>query len=182
MAQPRRNDLLGVQALCAVAAYAAAVSDDGFASTIVPACLFGSAVPGLQVPAPGVGANALVVLLIISSGSGLVRPLRWGVPAAVIVAAVVSTETTLRRVMPRWLLAAGNASCATCLTPGLIVVAAFILSARSIAFDAAGLAATIILSLFFGGIVERIVHSCVEQIFPLRPRNRRPVSTLPAPG
>jgi peptidoglycan/LPS O-acetylase OafA/YrhL len=176
--------------LAAVAAYAITVSPDGFANTIVLEFLFGivigSAIPRLQALPPilglGVGAIAFLVLLVIPIGNGLMRPLSWGIPAAVIVAAVVSTEITLRRVIPRWLLAAGNASYATYLTHGFIVPVVFILCARSIAFDAAGLAATIILSLFFSGIVGQIFHSVIEQPCLLRLRTKRPVSTLPAPG
>jgi exopolysaccharide production protein ExoZ len=176
--------------LVAVAAYAVTVSADGFASTIMLEFLFGIAIgcsiPKLQalpqVLGLGVGAIAFVVLLVIPSGNGLMRPLSWGVPAALVVAAAVSTEMSLRQVMPRWLLAAGNASYATYLTHGFIVPAVFIVCARSIAFDAAGLAATIILSLFFSGIAGQVFHSAIEQPLLLRLRTRRPVSTLPAPG
>jgi exopolysaccharide production protein ExoZ len=175
--------------LVAVAVYAITVSSEGFASTIVLEFLFGIAigytVPRLQALPPALGlsfgAIAFIVLLVIPPGSGLMRPLSWGIPAAVIVASVVSTEMTLRRLMPRWLLTAGNASYATYLTHGFVVPASFLFT-RSIAFDAVGLAATVILVLFFSGIVGQIFDSAIEQPLLLRLRTRRPVSTLPAPG
>jgi exopolysaccharide production protein ExoZ len=175
--------------LMAVAVYAITVSPDGFANTIVLEFLFGIAIgyniPRLQALPPtlglSVGAVAFVVLVVIPPVSGLMRPLTWGIPAAAIVASVVSTEMTLRRPMPRWLLAAGNASYATYLTHGFLVPVVF-LCTRSIAFDTIGLAVTVILSLFFSGIVGQIFHSAIEQPLLLRLRTRRPVSTLPAPG
>src|SRR4051794_6106098 len=175
--------------LMVVAIYAITTSSQGFANTIVLEFLFGiaigNAIPRLQALAPilglSLGAFAFVALLIMPPIDTLARPLTWGVPAAVIVAAAVSTEMTLRRLMPRWLLTAGNASYATYLTHGFVVPAVFLFT-RSIAFDSVGLAAAIILSLFFSGIVGQVFHSVIEQPLLLRLRTRRPVSTVPASG
>nr|WP_294529673.1 acyltransferase [uncultured Rhodopila sp.] len=176
--------------LIAVMAYAAITRSDGFANTIVLEFLFGiaigHAVPRLQsLPAAvslATGAIAFLLLVAVPVGDDLLRPITWGVPAAVIVASVVSAEMTLRHMIPRWLLAAGNASYATYLTHGFVVPAVFILCARSIGFEPAGLAATIILSLFVSAVAGQITHYVVEQPLLLRLRTRRPVSTLPAPG
>nr|WP_294507743.1 acyltransferase [uncultured Rhodopila sp.] len=177
-------------ALIAVTVYAVITRTDGFANTIVLEFLFGiaigHAIPRLQsLPAAvslPAGAVALGLLVTVPMGYDFLRPIAWGVPAAVIVGSVVSAEITLRHVMPRWLLAAGNASYATYLTHGFVVPAVFILCARSIGFEPAGLAATIILSLFVSAFAGQITHHVVEQPLLLRLRTRRPVSTLPAPG
>jgi peptidoglycan/LPS O-acetylase OafA/YrhL len=173
-----------------VAAFAVIATSNGFANTIVLEFLFGiaigNAIPTLQSLPPAVsipaGSAAFLLLLGIPVGGDLWRPLTWGIPAGVVVAAVVSAEMTLRHAMPLWLLAAGNASYATYLTHGFVVPAVFILCARSIAFDPAGLAATIIVSLFVSAIVGQLTHYVIEQPLMLRLRTTRPVSTLPAPG
>jgi exopolysaccharide production protein ExoZ len=176
--------------MMAVAGFAVMVTAQGFASTIVLEFLFGiaigSSIPRLQSLPPLVsipaGAAAFLLLVAVPPGGDVWRPLTWGIPAAVIVAAVVSAELPLRRAMPRWLLAAGNASYATYLTHGFVVPAVFILCAKSIAFDPAGLAATVILSLFVSAMVGQLTHYVVEQPLMLRLRTSRPVSTIPAPG
>jgi peptidoglycan/LPS O-acetylase OafA/YrhL len=176
--------------LLAVAVFAVIMHADGFANTIVLEFLFGIAIgrtiPRLQAVPPAIslpaGAAALLLLVAIPIGGPLLRPLTWGVPAAIIVGSVVAAEMSLRRGLPRWLLGAGNASYATYLTHGFVVPAVFMLCARSIGFDPAGLAATIILSLFVSAAVGQVTHYAVEQPLLLRLRAGRPVSTLPAPG
>ncbi len=84
--------------------------------------------------------------------------------------------------MPRWLLAAGDASCATYVTHGFVIPAVFVLCAQSIAFDWAGLGAVVIFSEVFGAVVGQPTDIAIEQPLLLRPRTRRPVSTMPAPG
>jgi peptidoglycan/LPS O-acetylase OafA/YrhL len=176
--------------MIAVAAFAVIVTANGFASTIVVEFLFGIAIgnsiPRLQslpsVVSIPVGAAAFLILLIIPVGGDLWRPLTWGIPAAVVVASVVSAEMPLRRAMPKWLLSAGNASYATYLTHGFVVPAVFFVCARSIAFDPAGLAAMVILSLFVSAMVGQLAHYGIEQPLMLRLRTARRVSTLPAAG
>jgi peptidoglycan/LPS O-acetylase OafA/YrhL len=177
-------------ALLALAGYAALVPADGFANTIVMEFLFGMAiggcVPWLQrrQPAYGISIGTLcfVLLLIVPAGGAVPRPFTWGVPAAIIVAGAVSAEMTLRRRIPAWLLAAGNASYATYLTHGFIVPAVFMLCARSIGFDAVGLPVTVISSLFLSAALGQITHLLIEQPLILRLRTGRSVSTQPAPG
>jgi peptidoglycan/LPS O-acetylase OafA/YrhL len=179
-----------VPVLVAVAACAVLVPGYGFFNTIVLEFLFGIAIgnsiPLLQSLRPGwsltAGAAAFVMLLIVPVGSGLMRPLSWGVPAAIIVASVVSAEMVLRRVMPGWLLQAGNASYSTYLTHGFVVPAVSMVCARSIGFDTVSLMTTVILSLFLSAVAGELTHCVIEQPLLLRLRTRRPVSTLPAPG
>lgn len=176
--------------LLAFAALAFAGPPSGFANTIAIEFLFGiaigSAIPRLQSLPPAVGIIAgsvgFAILLIVPVGDGLARPLTWGVPAAIIVASVVSAEIAIRRHLPRWLLSAGNASYATYLTHGFVIPVVFVLCARSISFDWAGLGAIIIFGVVISAIVGHITHVAIEQPLLLRLRTRRPVSTMPAPG
>jgi peptidoglycan/LPS O-acetylase OafA/YrhL len=176
-----------VPALLAVAALACAGPDNGFANTIVLEFLFGIAigrcVPRLQALPPlacgAAGLAALALLAAVPVFGGLLRPLTWGLPAAAVVAATVATEMPLRRVMPGWLLAAGNASYATYLTHGFVVPAVFIIVTRLLP---GGMAAMIALTLLASAAAGQVTHALIEQPLLLRLRTRRPVSTLPAPG
>ena len=164
--------------------------DNGFANTIVLEFLAGIAIGrGLQrlqtVPIPWaalVGVAGFILFAVAPLPDGRLRPLIWGLPAAAVVAAVVALEMPLRTVMPRWLLAAGNASYATYLTHGFVVPAVYIVVARLAGNDTVGLAAMIVLCLFLGGLGGQVTHAVLEQPLLLRLRTRRPVSTLPAPG
>jgi exopolysaccharide production protein ExoZ len=164
--------------------------EDGFANTMAAEFLFGLAigntVPWLQSLRPAIGATigliAFGLLLVAPVVDGLVRPLTWGVPAACIVAAVVSLEMSIRHHLPRWLLEAGNASYATYLTHGFVIPAVFILCSRSLPLDWVGLSGTIIVGLVVSAVAGQVTHLVIEQPLLLRLRARRPVSTLPAPG
>jgi peptidoglycan/LPS O-acetylase OafA/YrhL len=179
-----------VPVLLVMSALAWAGPNDGFANTIVLEFLFGiaigHAIPQLQTCPPrlcaAVGLIGFGVLLAGPGVDGLLRPLTWGVPAACIVASTVASEVALRRVIPRWLLAAGNASYATYLTHGFVVPAVFIVCVHVIPMDGLGLAVSIILSLIVSAIAGQVTHAVIEQPLLLRLRSRRPVSTLPAPG
>lgn len=179
-----------VPALLVFAAFAFLTPSNDFANTIAVEFLFGiaigSVIPRLQSMPPAiavtVGLIAGAILLVVPVESGLARPLTWGIPAACIVASAVSAEMAIRRHLPRWLLAAGNASYATYLTHGFVVPLVFILCARSISFDWAGFAASIILSLVVSALVGQLTHAVIEQPLLVRLRTRRPVSTIPAPG
>jgi peptidoglycan/LPS O-acetylase OafA/YrhL len=179
-----------VPVLLAVAALALVTPAGSFANTMIAEFLFGIAigygVPYLQrLPASGglvIGGAALALLLVAPGGDGLVRPLTWGLPAACVVACAVACESPLRRVIPRWLRSAGDASYATYLTHGFVVPAAFIICARSISVDWAGFPVMVILTLAGSAIAGQITHLLIEQPLLLRLRTRRPVSTITAPG
>jgi exopolysaccharide production protein ExoZ len=179
-----------VPTLLAFSALALVVPSDSFANTIAAEFIFGiaigNAIPWLQSLRPAIGVTvgliAFALLLVVPVYDGLARPLTWGIPAACIVAAVVSTEMFIRRRLPGWLLAAGNASYATYLTHGFVVPAVFILCVRSMPSDWAGLGATVIVSLVVSAIVGQVTHHIIEQPLLLRLRSRRPISTIPAPG
>jgi exopolysaccharide production protein ExoZ len=173
-----------VPALLLFAGTALISTSDGFANTIVAEFIFGiiigNAIPRLQTLRPAVGLIAFALLLIVPVGSGLARPLTWGFLAAGVVAAVVSIEMSIRRHLPGWLLAAGNASYATYLTHGFVIPAVFILCKRLIGLGWVGLGPMVILGLFCSAILGQIIHVLVEKPLLLHLRTRRPVSAMPA--
>jgi exopolysaccharide production protein ExoZ len=179
-----------VPVLLIVAAIAVVGPDNGFANTMVLEFLAGIAIgrrlERLQtVPVPWaaiVGIAGFALLLVAPLPDGRLRPLIWGLPAASLVAAAVAAEVPLRRLMPRWLLAAGNASYATYLTHGFVVPAVYLVVGHLTGNDTIGLAAMIVLCLLLSGLGGQITHAVIEQPLLLRFRTRRPVATLPAPG
>jgi exopolysaccharide production protein ExoZ len=179
-----------VPMLLLVVAIACVAPPEEFANTMVAEFIFGivigRSIPWLRSLPPSVGTivgvAGFATLLMIPVLGGILRPLTWGLPAACVVAAVVALEMPARKMIPRWLLAAGNASYATYLTHGFVVPAVFILCAKSISVDWAGVTATIILSLVISLIVGQAVHHFIEQPLLLRLRTRRPISTITAPG
>lgn len=172
--------------LLAFAALAFFLPEGGFTNTIVVEFIFGiligNALPRLRNVPPAIaaviGSIAFALLVTVPIGDALARPLTWGLPAAGIVAATVSAELSLRRWLPRWLLAAGNASYATYLTHGFVIPAAFLL-VRPVS---ANLAAMILVGLTVSAAVGHVTHRLIEQPLLLSLRSRRPVSTLPAAG
>jgi len=179
-----------VPALLAFAALAFVGPEGGFANTIALEFLLGIAIgnsiPYLQSLPLTIGIIAgsigFATLLTVPIGNGSVRPLTWGLPAACIVAATVSIEMSIRHLLPRWLQAAGNASYATYLTHGFVVPVVFILCARSISLDWAGLTATIIITLMASAIVGQVTHHVIEQPLLVRLRSKPQTATVPAPG
>jgi exopolysaccharide production protein ExoZ len=179
-----------VPVLLVFAAVAFVAPADTFANTIVLEFMFGiaigNAIPRLQALSPWIGAAigslALGLLLVVPAFDGLARPLTWGIPAACIVAAVVSSELAIRKHLPRWLLAAGNASYATYLTHGFAVPVVFILCVRVGPRDWIGLSVMIIFCLIASAIAGQITHLIIEQPLLLRLRSGRPASTIPATG
>jgi exopolysaccharide production protein ExoZ len=179
-----------IPALTAVALIAVLEPVPGFANTIVLEFLFGivigMAVPRLQtVPVTvslPLGLIGLGFLLVGPVISGVLRPVTWGLPAACLVACTVAAEATVRRWLPRWLLAAGNASYATYLTHGFVIPVVFLLCIRSTAVDWVGLTLTIILGLLISAVVGQVTHHFFEQPLLFRLRPRRTVSEFAAPG
>jgi exopolysaccharide production protein ExoZ len=158
-----------------------------FANTIVVEFIFGiiigQSVSQLQALPPAwggmIGGVALIILLTVPGISTNARPLTWGLPAACIVATVVATEMRLRRIVPRWLLAAGNASYATYLTPGG-GQAARLLCARLMAPDWSGLLATAVVSLVTSALAGQLIHQIIEKPILLRLRFRQSAAAVKA--
>ena len=173
-------------ALLTFAALAFVLPAGGFANTIVVEFIFGiligNAIPRLRNMPPSVAAAigliAFAILMVIPVGNGLARPLAWGIPAACIVAAAVATELSLRPWLPRWLLAAGNASYATYLTHGFVIPAVYLLI-RPLPTN---LVAMVIVGLIVSAAAGHVTHRLIEQPLLFSLRTRRPVSTLPAAG
>jgi exopolysaccharide production protein ExoZ len=168
---------------------AAAFIDPGFANTIVVEFLYGVAigmvwrVQQVQVlpmpqrerllatssqPRPHTTAVVLLVagfaaILLVPVTSGALRPLTWGLPAAAIVASAVALEPLLRPALPRWLLAAGDASYAIYLTHGFVVPLVFLIAMRAGLSADALLGVTMAASLLVSLLVGQITHIWVEQ-------------------
>ncbi len=163
---------------------------DGFPNTIAAEFILGiaigGAVPRLQTLPTTLslitGVIALCLLVTVPIGGAILRPLSWGLPAAVVVAAAVSIEMPIRQHLPKWLLLAGNASYATYLTHGFVIPTIFLLCARSLPLDWVGFAATVILGLVVSAAAGQLTYRFIEQPLLLRLRTRRPMSTLPASG
>jgi peptidoglycan/LPS O-acetylase OafA/YrhL len=64
------------------------------------------------------GLTAIVVIPEVSEAA---RPLTWGLPAFAIVAGAISLEAVVAPVLPRWLLALGDASYSIYLTHGFVL-------------------------------------------------------------
>ena len=62
-----------------------------------------------------------VVILVVPETSESLRALTWGAPALAIVAGAVSLERHVATVLPRWLLALGDASYSIYLTHGFVM-------------------------------------------------------------
>lgn len=101
----------------------------GFANTIVleflAGVLIGMALQRDRVVPEPLGwvllLGGFAALLFMPVVSGVLRPLTWGLPATAIVLGAVGLEHRLAPRLPRWLLAAGDASYSTYLTHGFVV-------------------------------------------------------------
>jgi exopolysaccharide production protein ExoZ len=110
-----------------------------FANPIVLEFLFGAFIGeclarGVSV-APSVAAAllplALVTIFCVPMGSGILRPISWGLPAAAIIASAVALEQRLYPVLPRTLLALGDASYSIYLVHGFVVPAVVLVALHS---------------------------------------------------
>jgi exopolysaccharide production protein ExoZ len=135
---------------------------------------------GRRLPA-GVAAVSLVcgaaLIVTIPVISGLLRPLMWGVPAAMMVAGAVALEPVLIPWMPRWLLAAGDASYATYLTHGFVVPAVVLVVFHLGVSGSASLAAVVIGSLAVSAAVGWVAHVFLER--PILALFRRRLASVP---
>ena len=93
----------------------------------------------LRMPRQSLQADVVVMLLLavgfaaialMPVGSGVLRPITWGVPAACIVASAVALERRYRLCHPGMALAAGDALYAIYLTHGFVVPLVFVFAAR----------------------------------------------------
>ena len=162
----------------------------GFLNTIVLEFLFGVLLGiaihrGLRAPRPVAVALLLVgsvAIVLMPPVSGLLRPLTWGVPAAGIVAGAVLLEKQLAPVLPRWLLAAGDASYATYLTHGFVVPLVFLVARHAGLQDMPLLVVTLLGSLFVSALVGQATHVWVERPMTNRLRRRPPIPTVAVVG
>jgi peptidoglycan/LPS O-acetylase OafA/YrhL len=156
-------------------------------STIVIEFLFGVALAkltlrGWSLP-PALAASAMLagvaLILIIPEGPENLRTLVWGVPALAIVAGAASLEKRIAGVLPRWLLALGDASYSIYLVHGFVlpvvglgIIALHWTSMTAQAFTVAG-------CLIAGSLAGWLVYVLIER--PILLRMKRPTANKSAP-
>ena len=161
-----------------------------FANTIVleflAGVLIGLAVQrGLSIPAALGGvllAGGFALLLFMPVVSGLLRPVTWGLPAAAIVLGAVALEDRLAPLLPRWLLASGDASYAVYLTHGFVVPAVFIAVRLAGLSPIVSLATIVVASLLLSAMVGQVTHIVLERPMMLWFRRRRSALAVAAAG
>jgi exopolysaccharide production protein ExoZ len=120
---------------------------------------------GFRLP-PGI-AGALVIagfglILTLPMISENTRVLTWGIPAFAIVAGAVSLEPLVARLLPRWLLALGDASYSLYLSHGFVLPAFGIVVGRVFAPGIWTEALTILLCLIVSSIGGWVVFVLIE--------------------
>ncbi|MDR3538262.1 MAG: acyltransferase family protein, partial [Acetobacteraceae bacterium] len=151
-----------------------------FANTIVleflAGVLIGMAVQrDLRVPAAVAWVLLLggfALLLGAPVVSGVLRPLTWGLPAAAIVMGSVGLERHLAPWLPRWLLAAGDASYAIYLTHGFVVPIVFLAVRHAELSPVISLVTILLGSLLFSALVGQVAHVVLERPMMLWFRRR----------
>ena len=121
---------------------------------------------GLALPAVGaavLAAIGLALILTVPQGSEALRPVTWGIPALAVVAGTVCLEQRLAQVIPRWLLALGDASYSIYLTHGFLLPAIGILVSHLQWGGASALVATVTLCLLTSAIVGWSCYLLVER-------------------
>ncbi len=116
--------------------------------------------------------GGLALLLGAPIVSGVLRPLTWGLPAAAIVLGAVGLEARLAPWLPRWLLAAGDASYAVYLTHGFVVPLVFIAVRHAGLSPVISLVTTLLGSLLLSVIVGLVTHVVLERPMMLWFRRR----------
>ena len=113
-------------------------------------------------------------LLLTMPQPGALRFALWGAPAAVMLAGAVQAEPWLCRRLPRWLLAAGEASYAIYLCHPFVVP----VLARGVAAHASArlalpalLGASVLASVLAGLVLHRLVDQPVQRWLSARPRS-----------
>ncbi|MDQ2801861.1 MAG: acyltransferase [Pseudomonadota bacterium] len=149
------------------------------ANVIVLEFLFGAVIGarllrGTVLPTLAAGALlplAFAVIVAIPVGSGTLRIVTWGVPAAAIVAAAVALEHRLGPALPPWLLRLGDASYSIYLTHGFVVPVVVLLVVHAHLPKLAALLAIIIGCIVASAIVGLLAYAGVEH--PLLRYHRR---------
>lgn len=185
---------IALPALLVFAGLAVAIAADGdvpgFANTIALEFLFGVAI-GLAIHhqvrlpvllAAAMLAGGLLAIVLMPAVSGLLRPLTWGGPAFCIVAGAVALEPLLAPALPRWLLAAGNASYSTYLTHGFVVPLVFLVVARAGVPAALSLPITLIGGLLVSGLAGQATYAVVERPLLHWFRRRPAIATVAVAG
>jgi len=120
---------------------------------------------GFRLP-PG-SAGALVIggfglILTLPMISENARVITWGIPAFAIVAGAVSLEPLVARLLPRWLLALGDASYSLYLSHGFVLPALGILVGRVFSPGLWTEGLTIILCLIVSSIAGWVIFVLIE--------------------
>jgi exopolysaccharide production protein ExoZ len=159
-----------------------------FANPIVLEFLYGAAIAlalrhGRRLPAAIAAVSLLCGLALIMTVpiiSGLLRPLVWGLPAAMIVAGAVALEPMLAPRIPRWLLTSGDASYAIYLTHGFMVPVVGLVVMRPGVSGGISLAAMIIGSLVVSAVAGWVTYVILERpilaLFRRQSARARPAS------
>jgi exopolysaccharide production protein ExoZ len=103
-----------------------------------------------------------VAILAMPMGPENLRVLSWGVPAFAVVAGAVSLEPLVAPVLPRWLLALGDASYSIYLSHGFVLPALMLLIGRFVSAGFWAEAITIVLCLVTSSLAGRVLFVRVE--------------------
>jgi len=149
-------------------------------STIVLEFLFGvtlgkATLRGRAMP-PSLASGALLVgfalILVIPEGHENVRVLAWGLPAFAIVAGAVALEKRIAAILPRWLLALGDASYSIYLVHGFVLPAVGLGIVALHWETTAAEAVTVTACLVAGSAAGWIVYVLVERPMTIGPKKR----------
>ena len=127
--------------------------------------------------AAGFVLTGFAVILVLPMGSENLRVLTWGIPAFAIVAGAVSLEPLVAHLLPRWLLALGDASYSIYLSHGFVLPTFILLIAKEVSpgllTEALAMVLCLILSSTIGWLVFTVVENPMLRVF-----RRQPVTAL----
>jgi len=104
-----------------------------------------------------------VLILAVPESAESPRPLTWGLPALAIVAGAASLEWHIASVIPRWVLALGDASYSIYLTHGFVVPVIGLVFVFFHWTDLSAEVVAVLACLVAGSIVGWIVYMAVER-------------------
>ncbi len=110
----------------------------------------------------------------------LLRPLVWGVPAALIVGAAIFLEPDFGRGVPRWLLEVGDSSYAIYLTQSFVLPGVAALLGRMPFAGVRAMAPVMVISIVSSVAVGVVVHRVIELPIIRYFLRRRRMGALPA--